>query len=448
MLCGLVEAYAAENIVLSPGQTEFRITVTIPGITAAFASADVDVIINDGSVLKIGPVSFPSGGIGSVSEPRTDGDQVSYMVGTGSANGLNQFEGNVDLFTITFTYTGNKPCMITARNIRLHRYTGVSGGLPQYNHETLTTEYVYNVSVQSGQVQSSAAPAASPAPGTYNTAQTVTLRSPTEGASIYYTTNGSDPTAESTLYTAPITVSQTTTIKAFTVKPGFSDSAIATFIYTISTGNNNTGVVNNATVSKTDELIDDNDSPPLSSSPIFDDLDGYEWAWEAISYLAARGIVKGNGQGQFMPGSYVTRADFVLMISRLVELKPGTHTTFTDLPSSKEYIDAIESAVGCGIVLGVGGGRFDPYANIKRQDVIVIIYRLLNYLELDVAPAPGSTSEFGDAGEISGYAADAMSYMVGKGLIIGSNGNLAPQKPMTRAEIAVFLYRMIQEFDL
>jgi hypothetical protein len=70
-----------------------------------------------------------------------------------------------------------------------------------------------------------ATPVFSPLPGTYATGQQVTLSSPTAGASVHYTTDGSTPTAASTLFTAPIAVASTTTIKAIAVKAGIADSA-------------------------------------------------------------------------------------------------------------------------------------------------------------------------------------------------------------------------------
>lgn len=62
------------------------------------------------------------------------------------------------------------------------------------------------------------APEFSLAGGYYNGTQSVTLSTETEGATIYYTTDGTEPTAESTEYTGAISVSATTTIKAVTVK--------------------------------------------------------------------------------------------------------------------------------------------------------------------------------------------------------------------------------------
>jgi len=59
------------------------------------------------------------------------------------------------------------------------------------------------------------------------------LTSATAGASLYYTVDGSTPTASSTLYTGPITVSANMIIKAIAVKVGMTNSAVATLAYTI-----------------------------------------------------------------------------------------------------------------------------------------------------------------------------------------------------------------------
>jgi hypothetical protein len=73
----------------------------------------------------------------------------------------------------------------------------------------------------------------SPAPGNFTTAQSVTLADSTPGALIYYTTDGTMPTTSSTQYTAPLTVSATTTINAIAAAPNFSTSVLASGSYSI-----------------------------------------------------------------------------------------------------------------------------------------------------------------------------------------------------------------------
>lgn len=88
--------------------------------------------------------------------------------------------------------------------------------------------------VDSGNIPDATLPVTySPPAGTYGTPQTVALSTETAGASIYYTMDGSEPTSGSTLYTAPLTISETTTVKAIAVKVGLGDSAASSAEYVI-----------------------------------------------------------------------------------------------------------------------------------------------------------------------------------------------------------------------
>jgi chitinase len=97
----------------------------------------------------------------------------------------------------------------------------------------LTNTIATRLGINSNPSQQTAAPTFSVPAGTYSAPQTVALSCATAGASIYYTTNGTVPTANSTLYTAPITVSTTQTIKAIAVKSGLTNSNVASAAYTI-----------------------------------------------------------------------------------------------------------------------------------------------------------------------------------------------------------------------
>jgi hypothetical protein len=78
-----------------------------------------------------------------------------------------------------------------------------------------------------------ASPNLSPAPGTYASAQTLTLSDSTPGAVIYYTTDGSTPTPSSAVYGATLQINTTTTVRAIAAASGFSNSAVISGTYTI-----------------------------------------------------------------------------------------------------------------------------------------------------------------------------------------------------------------------
>lgn len=80
---------------------------------------------------------------------------------------------------------------------------------------------------------SCATPSFSPVAGTYTESQSVTIDCTTDGAKIYYTIDGTDPTETSSVYSSPITVSETTTIKAIATADGYNNSSVATATYNI-----------------------------------------------------------------------------------------------------------------------------------------------------------------------------------------------------------------------
>ena len=78
-----------------------------------------------------------------------------------------------------------------------------------------------------------ATPTFSQPTGTYSETVTVSLSCTTSGATIRYTTDGSDPTSSSTPYSSPLTFTTTTTLKARAFKSGMASSDIAGATYTV-----------------------------------------------------------------------------------------------------------------------------------------------------------------------------------------------------------------------
>lgn len=179
----------------------------------------------------------------------------------------------------------------------------------------------------------------------------------------------------------------------------------------------------------------------------FTDLGSYEWAREAIEELAERGIVKGTSleHGTFSPGKQVTRADFVLMLVNSLGLEAELASTFADVSQADYFYEAVSIAKQLGIVSGVDGVNFAPRANITRQDMMVMLTRALQSIgAIDSAGDPSGLNAFHDAGQVAVYAQGSVAKMIEHGLVTGAGGYLLPLNQASRAEAAVFMYRIIK----
>ncbi len=179
-----------------------------------------------------------------------------------------------------------------------------------------------------------------------------------------------------------------------------------------------------------------------SSVPFTDMQSGYGWASDAVSYLYRNGIINGQGNNQFSPSDSMTRGDFVLMIARAFDLSGGTDN-FSDVSTESYYYDAISAAKKHKVVTGTDG-QFFPDEAISRQDAMVIIMRVLDAEDMPLtAGTSADLKGFGDADEISDYAVKSVASLVKAGIITGSNGRLYPLDAISRAEMAVILYRAL-----
>lgn len=164
------------------------------------------------------------------------------------------------------------------------------------------------------------------------------------------------------------------------------------------------------------------------------------WAMQQIDYLAKENVVSGTDNCVYSPHAALTRADFVVMLYRAYHM--GDYVggkNFSDVPDGKYYSDAVSAAKNLNIVSGDEKGRFHPSANLTRQDAMAMLRRTLNRTGMQFAT--GSLGAFSDASSVSGYASADVAALVRAGVISGSNGKIQPWSAVTRAEMAVMLYR-------
>jgi uncharacterized protein YjdB len=182
---------------------------------------------------------------------------------------------------------------------------------------------------------------------------------------------------------------------------------------------------------------------PGSTTSSFSDLGSYRWAASSVAFLADCGVVNGVGDGRYDPAQPVQRAAFVTMLCRALSLPTVQGESFPDVPTDSYYAQAAATAKVLGIVQG-SDGLFHPDQELTRQDAMVLLYRAAQLSDMSL-PAPQSDlSAFSDASQVASYARDAVSVMTQLGVLQGNtSGQLCPNASITRAEIAVILHRLL-----
>jgi len=178
----------------------------------------------------------------------------------------------------------------------------------------------------------------------------------------------------------------------------------------------------------------------------FNDLGSAEWAKKSIEALAAKDIIKADGN-LFRPSENITRADFLYALVRALNLNAKIHDNFDDISRDSYYYNEIAIAKQLGITLGTGNNKFSPDLEITRQEMMTLTARTLISLGKLEKADPGILDRFTDKDEIASWAVDSAAALVNEGLIVGSNNKIMPANNTTRAEAAEFLYRLYNSYN-
>ena len=127
-----------------------------------------------------------------------------------------------------------------------------------------------------------------------------------------------------------------------------------------------------------EDVRDDN----LTTYNTFPDVNEDYWANTAISTMASLGVINGRNNGNFDPNAYITRAEFAAICARFDDSDVTGVSTFTDIASHWAK-DEIERAAALGWVQGYADGTFRPNAYITRAQAVTMINRVLNRLPED-----------------------------------------------------------------
>jgi len=177
----------------------------------------------------------------------------------------------------------------------------------------------------------------------------------------------------------------------------------------------------------------------------FTDIDDVEWAKEAIVTLHKQGKINGVSAGVFEPNRNITRAEFSKLIVEIYDLKNDGNAEFEDVNKNDWFYDYVSAIATSGVATGNDNNDFMPNENLTRQDMAVMVYRLLKKQGIGIDVVNNvSAEQFEDYVSISEYAKEAVNYLFSGNIVNGTGDNrFSPLSYTTRAQATVLLYRIM-----
>ncbi len=177
----------------------------------------------------------------------------------------------------------------------------------------------------------------------------------------------------------------------------------------------------------------------------FNDVGANAWYNKAVSFIAAREITAGTGNGNYSPDAKLTRGEFLVLMMKAYSIDPDTNPAdnFSDAGSAY-YTGYLAAAKRLGITAGVGSNMYAPGKEITRQEMFTMLYNALKVIgKLPEVSTEKTLSDFTDAEQIDSWAVNAMTLLVETGIVSGNAGKLTPLGKTTRAEISQVLYNLL-----
>ena len=174
---------------------------------------------------------------------------------------------------------------------------------------------------------------------------------------------------------------------------------------------------------------------PAASALPFNDVAYTSWYYDAVKFVYDKSIMDGVSYYRFAPDATITRGMVVTMLWRMAGEPYEAAAGFTDVAAGRYYTTAVAWAAKNGIVEGMTSTTFAPDQAITREQLASILYRYAKWLGF--SGYGSDISGYTDAGKVSSYAYDAMSWAVRSGVVTGTSARvLDPQGTASRAAAA------------
>jgi uncharacterized protein YjdB len=185
----------------------------------------------------------------------------------------------------------------------------------------------------------------------------------------------------------------------------------------------------------------------IDKMPIFTcngiDATIFLYAFIGIKAMVSQGIVTGYTDNTFKPGNAISRAEFITIINRAFGFEESAEISYTDVKPGDWFAPQIQKARAAGYIAGYEDNTMRPNNKISRQEVAVIIGRILN---LDNNAGLTEVDRFSDAASIPSWSRGAVGAVVAAGYMTGyPDGSFKAGNNITRAEAVVVVGRCLVE---
>jgi len=185
------------------------------------------------------------------------------------------------------------------------------------------------------------------------------------------------------------------------------------------------------------------------------DLPKDHWAYKQIQILTDFNVVVGYPDGNYRPEQNVTRAEFATMVIKAFEQQKAEikqPAKFTDVSEKDWFYGMVQRAVMFDLLKGYPDGHFGPYGNVSRGHVISTTVNALTTETISNQKAKEILeNSYSDYDQIPDWLIIAAGKAEILGMVVKAPGEetvINAERPATRAELAAFLVKMLEQAKL
>jgi hypothetical protein len=156
--------------------------------------------------------------------------------------------------------------------------------------------------------------------------------------------------------------------------------------------------------------------------------------------MASKGFIVGRNASTFAPDDTCTRADFTIVLVKMLGLNVAANGNYSDVESGAYYYNYVSTARLNGIEAGVSNDKFRPTDSITREEIMVMVYKGLAEAGIQMNIDQRCLSNYSDGEKVTAEYRDAVAALINLGAVSGDSATtISPKKNITRAQMAVLL---------